>query len=173
MDYILLRIQDKVKIEGESTLKDFEKCIEIHSFNHGVIQPMMSAISNTGRTTGRPNLADLVCTKKLDATTPALNIACLKATNLGTVKLHLMRQDTTGGNNVPNAIEYMRFEMTQTMISSLSVGGGGAGLPTETLSLNFDKMTWTYIPQKEATGAAGNIATSWEQSTNTPGSSGK
>jgi type VI secretion system secreted protein Hcp len=169
MDYMLLEIQDKVKIDGESTLDKFEKFIELSSYSHGVSNFIQPTTSNTGRTSGRPNFQEMTVTKKLDLTTPVLNHSCAIGQNLGTTRLHLVRQDATADGKVSNAIDYMIYEMTETMISSVSVGGGGGSIPMETVSLNFSKLTWTYQSQKPDIGVEGNISHFWDQATNTGG----
>lgn len=166
MDYILLKIQDTVQIDGETTLSGFPKCIEVMSFSHGVSNPIQSSTSNSTRTVGRPYLQELTVSKTLDATTPHLNFHCAKGTNLGKTELHLVRQDGSTDGDSKNALAYMVYELTETMISSVSVGGGG-GIPMETVSLNFSQMTWTYKPQQVKTGAQGNITHSWDQAQNT------
>lgn|SRR5689334_8021353 len=174
MDYMLLEIQGDgggVKVNGESSLKGFEKFIEIMSYSHGVSNPVQSTTSNTGRTTGRPNLQEMTVSKTLDATTPLLNYYCTLAKNLGTTRVHLVRQDATADGKDANAIDYMVYEMTDTIISSVSVGGGG-GIPMETLSLNFSKITWTYKRQKPETGVPGQVVQFWDQATNTGGGAG-
>ncbi len=169
MDYMFLEVQDKVKINGESTLKGFEKFVEIMSFSHGVSNFIQAATSNTGRSTGRPDIQELSVSKNLDATTPELNYNCAMAQNLGITRVHLVRQDATADSTNANAIDYMIYEMTDTMVASVNVGGGGGGIPMETVSLNFNKITWTYKPQKELTGAGGNVPRYWDQATNTGG----
>ena len=169
MEYMFLEIQDKIKINGESTLKGFEKFVEIQSYSHGVSNNIQWTTSNTGRSTGRPNLQELTISKNLDATTPLLNFHCTKASNLGAVKIHLVRQDATSDGKNQNAIDYMIYELTDVMISSVSVGGGGGAIPTETISLNFSKITWTYDAQKPDTGKEGVVVQYWDMATNTGG----
>ena len=42
------------------------------------------------------------------------------------------------------------------------IGGGGGDKPVETLSLNFAKIEWNYIAQKESGGGAGNVPGTWD-----------
>jgi type VI secretion system secreted protein Hcp len=167
MEYMLLEMQGDVAIDGETTLTGFDNCIEVLSYSHGVAQQVLGTTSHTGRTTGRPNFQDMTISKTLDATSPVLNYNCAKASNLGEVKLHLVRQDASEEGDYANAFAYMVYQMDNTIISSVSVGGGGGGLPVETLTLNFSKITWTYKKQKEGMGQEGNVENSWDQSTNT------
>jgi type VI secretion system secreted protein Hcp len=158
---MLLKIQDSQKINGESALTGYEKCIEVMSYSHGVSNPIQSTTSNSGRTVGRPYFQELTISKPMDAATPDLNYYCALGKNLGKTQLYLVRQDADSKN-----LAYMVYEMTDTMISSVSVGGGG-GVPMETIALNFSAVTWTYQQQKPETGASGNISHSWDQATNT------
>jgi type VI secretion system secreted protein Hcp len=169
MEYMLLEIQDTVEIPGESTLTGFDDFIECLSYSHGIAQAVLATTSHTGRTTGRPNFQDMTVSKTLDSTTPLLNYNCAKASNLGEVKLHLVRQDADSSGDYENALAYMVYTMTDCIISSVSVGGGGGGLPVETLTLNFSKITWTYQQQKEELGSEGNVENFWDQATNTGG----
>ena len=167
-DYMLLEILTKdkalVDVKGESTLKGYETHIELLSYSHGVSNPVQWNQSNNGRTSGRPNLGELTVTKPLDATTPFMNFYCAQAKNLGTIRIKLVRQDSGDTNNSTN---YMTYQLDNSLISSYSVGGGGDSIPTETVTFNYSKITWTYNGQKEATGAEGAIPTSWDLATNT------
>ena len=127
MDYMMLSILTKdkatVDVKGECTLKDYEDHIEVLSYSHGVSLPVQAGTSNTGRTTGHPNFGELSITKQLDSTTPALNYYCAQAKNLGTLKLKLVRQDST--NAAAGQVLYMTYALDKTLISSVSVGGSG------------------------------------------------
>lgn len=163
MEYMLLKID---KVDGESTLKGFEKFIEVTSYSHEVSNPVQIGASNTGRTTGRPRLGELVITKLMDAASPDLNFYCCQAKDLGSVTLTLVRQDAEAKEN----LKYMEYKMEKTLLSSVSIGGiGGDDVPTETVTFNYTKLTWTYIPQKKEVGSAGNIPKWWDQETNTGG----
>jgi type VI secretion system secreted protein Hcp len=168
MDYMVLSILTKdaatVDVKGECKLKDYEDHIEVLSYSHGVSLPIQPGTSNTGRTTGRPNFGELSITKQLDSTTPALNYYCAQAKNMGTLKLKIVRQDST--NAAAGQVLYMTYTLDKTLISSVSVGGSG-DIPVETVTFNYSKITWTYIPQKKDIGAEGNIEKYWDQETNT------
>jgi len=57
MDVIILDMGDKP--EGESSLKGFEKKMELLSFSHGVAMQITGDLSNTERTSGKPNHQDM------------------------------------------------------------------------------------------------------------------
>src|SRR5690349_456539 len=116
MEYLLLKMQDTVKVDGESQIKGFEKCTELMSYSHGVANFIQATTSNTGRTTGRPNVQELTVTKNLDSASPNLSFFCCNATSLGKTQLYVVRQDATSDKTEPDAIAYMVYEMEDTMI---------------------------------------------------------
>jgi len=38
----------------------------------------------------------------------------------------------------------MRYTMSDVLISSISVGGGGGDKPVETVTLNYNQITWRF-----------------------------
>lgn len=158
MEYILLDIPDYV---GESTLEGFDKKIELLSYSWGVSNPVQPSPSNVGRTTGRPNFSELVVAKKMDSTSAILADDCASAKNLGTVKMFLARQDEAAGEN----LIYMTYELSNSLISSVSVSGGG-DIPIESISFNYSAINWIYKAQKTEAGQAETIARGWDQATN-------
>src|ERR1043166_1544266 len=71
MDVIILDMGADVK--GESNLTDFKDKMELLSFSHGVAMQITGDISNSERTSGKPNHQDMTVTKYLDAASPVLN----------------------------------------------------------------------------------------------------
>jgi len=171
MEYMFLRILTtdtnaaNVSIPGESTLSGHATDIELLSYSHGISNPVQSGVSNTGRTTGRPNFNEMVISKRLDATSPLLNFYCAQAKDLGKVTLMLVRQDPGGATAGQNVI-YMTYIMWKTLVSSVSVGGSG-DIPIETVTLNYTRLDWSYITQDKAMAPTGTIAKYWDQETNT------
>src|SRR5215216_661513 len=74
MDVIILDMGDAPK--GESNLTGFKDKIELLSFSHGVAMQITGDVSNSERTSGKPNHQDMTVTKYLDATSPILNQSC-------------------------------------------------------------------------------------------------
>lgn len=158
MDHIILDMTD---IEGESQLKGFEKKVECLSYSHGVSMQVTGDVSNTERTSGRPDVQDFTLTKFVDKATNPLNQACCEGKNFKEALITVARNDN--GTIIP----LMTYTLENIVISSVSVGGGGGGKPTETLSLNFGKIEWNFVAQKEEGGKGGNVPGVWDASTNT------
>jgi type VI secretion system secreted protein Hcp len=157
MDTLILEIP---KIKGESLISGYAEKIEILSFSHGISMQITGDVSNTERTSGKPNHQDFTVSKYMDAATPHLNDACNKATGLGSVKFFILRNDGT------DLLILMEYEMTNTIISSVSIGGGGGDKPVETVTFNYTALKQTYHSQKESVGKKGKVETSWDLSTN-------
>lgn len=113
-------------VKGDVTDAGFEGSFEILSMSWGV--------SNPG---GNANLSDLnVMMSELQGTT-RLMAACATGRISPRVRISFV---STG---LP-AREYMRYELENVLVSSYQVSGStGAGLPMESLSLNFTKITYS------------------------------
>ena len=93
--------------------------------------------------------------ENLDTTSPELNLSCCKGTHFDKVTVELCRAT---GNKDP----YMQYTMEDVLISSVSVGGGGGGLPTESVTFNYGKLIWNYFQTDHETGAPkGNVEKWW------------
>jgi len=174
MEYMVLQIEDDnagYKTKGESTLAGYDGDIEILSYSWNISNPIQASPSNTGRTTGRPNFGELVITKKLDATSPLFAFSCAAAEDLGTVSLVLLRQDQTAGSEAATNLPYMIYTLSNTLVSSVSVGGAG-DIPIETVTLNYAQLGWHYEPQKLELGDGADNKTikGWDLSKNAPAS---
>ena len=155
-------------IDGESQDSAHQKWIEVLSYTHGVSQPTSATASTAGgRSTERCHHQDLTITKYMDASTPILNKFCCTGTHITTIELKCYR--ATADSSQP--VEYMAYKLENSIISSVSVGGGPGELPVETVTFNYGKISWTYKPQAEvAPGGVENgtnIPASWDLVTNT------
>jgi type VI secretion system secreted protein Hcp len=143
-------------IPGESTDEKHKEWIEVMSYSHGVSQ-MAGGDRSTGgaATSGRCSHQDFSIVKTLDKASPTLDLFCCQGKHIPNVVVELCR--ATG-----NKEKYMEYKMTDVIISSVSVGGGGGGLPTESVTFNYGKMTWNYIQTDHKTGEAkGNVEKYW------------
>src|ERR1700731_1201902 len=147
-------------ITGESTLTDFVKKIEILSFSHGVAQQITGDQSNQKRTSGKPNHQDFTVTKYVDLATANLIDYCNQAKPLPTIKI------TVGQNENGKVNAIFIYTMTNALVSSISVGGGGGGKPQETVTFNYTKIQWNYKQQAGDISTPGNNSAVWNLATN-------
>ena len=102
-----------------------------------------SFVNQTARTgggsgAGRAALHEFQITKQVDKSSPKLALACANGTHFKQVTITLRK---AGGTKQ----QYLRYTLTNTLISSFQTGGSGHNVtPTESLSLNFTKIQITY-----------------------------
>jgi len=142
---------------GESTDDKHKDWIEVLSYSWGASQLASATASSAGGATAeRANFQDFSIVKTLDKASPKLALACADGTHIKEVTIELCR---AGGDKV----KYMEYKMSDCIISSVSVGGGGGGEPTESLTFNYGKIEWTYVQQKRADGSGGGqVAAGWD-----------
>jgi len=159
MDVLILDLS-AASINGECQLTDYAQMIELLSFSHGVAQQITGDQSNTKRTSGKPNHQDFTVTKYMDLASCKLIEFCNQAKPIATAKI------TIGQNDNGKVTKIFIYEMTNVLVSSVSVGGGGGGKPQETVTFNYTKMSWTYAAQKSDVTDAGQASTTWNLATN-------
>ena len=145
-------------IDGESTDGKHQNWIEIISFNSGLTQSTSSTASSSGGASAeRANFQNFSFTKQLDIASPALAMACADGTHVSEIVVELCRAGT-------EKVKFMEYKLNNCMISGVTVQGAGSGdLPTETVTVDFGKISWAYTVQKrEGGGAAGNMVSGWD-----------
>ena len=87
--------------------------------------------SNQKRTSGKPNHQDFTCTKYLDMASAKLIDYCNQAKPIPTVTI------TVGQNDNGHVTKIWVYVLTNALISSVSVGGGGGDQPQETMHVQL------------------------------------
>ena len=130
-------------IKGESNDKVHKQEIDVLAWSWG-ISNSGSAHVGGGAGAGKANVQDLSFTKYIDASSHALLLACSNGKHETKANLVVRK---AGGKGAP--VEYIKIEMTEVLITSVSNGGsGGEDRLTENVSLNFAKVKFEYTPQK-------------------------
>ena len=149
---MFIKISD---IEGESTVEGFEAQIEVHSFSFNTSQATSPMRSNTSHTDGRPSLSLFNFTKGCDKSSPPICKKLWSGATLATAEFTACRSE---GDTL---IAFLTINMENVVIANYNVSGGG-GMPYENVSLNYSKITVTYIPQKNEGGTSGNVPASYD-----------
>ena len=144
-------------IPGESTDEKHKDWIEILSYSHGVSQSGAGSRSSGGAaTSGRCNHQDFSIVKTLDKASPELNLFCCNGKHIKKMTLQLCRAT---GDKQP----YMDYLFEDVIISSVSIGGGGGGIPTESVTFNYGKLNWVYVETDHETGKKlGQVKKWWD-----------
>ncbi len=128
-------------VPGESTLDGFEDLIELQDFSWGSSNGQGG---NAGCGTGADGsfFFDLTVTKHFDKASQPIMLANLKGTDLGTIKLQLLK---LAGGSQPQA--YLTFELEHAHVASDQMSGGG-GVIDEKVTFTSSKATVSYQTQK-------------------------
>ncbi|MEI8393945.1 MAG: type VI secretion system tube protein Hcp [Rhodospirillaceae bacterium] len=146
--FILFKTPD---IKGESWDDGNKESIQVLSWSHSFNQPTSPTRSSAGSgTVEQANHSDFSFTKYIDAATDDLLKMCWSGQQIGTATFAAYRSDGS-----EKAIKYLEIEMTGVVVSNFSIGGGTGDIPTETVALSYNSVTYNYIQQKTADGSAG------------------
>lgn len=133
-----IRIGD---ISGESQVEGHKGETQVQSWSHSFSQPSSpTRISNGGGTVEQANHADFSFTKSVDMTSVALMKLCWNGKTVPSAVFTAYRSD---GDKLQ---EYLRAEMTNVIVSNLSVGGGTGDIPAETVTLSYSAVKYTGTP---------------------------
>lgn len=135
-------------IEGESTLKGFEKHIEIASWSWGVSP---ATTGNGARLVGKACPSDVSLSKAVDKATPPLIAGAVGGSVSPTAILIGLRPG--GGGGAPQV--YLKIQMKNVMVSSYQTSGSsGGGTAMDAFSVRFQSAKVSYFPQN-ADGSVG------------------
>jgi type VI secretion system secreted protein Hcp len=132
-------------IQGESKADKHKDEIDIESFSWGATQSGTFAAGGGGGA-GRVSMQDFRFTMGVNKASPALFLACAQGD-------HLKNATLTCRKAGKDQQEFMKFTMSDVLVSSFQTGGSGGGdvVPTDQISLNFAKIEVEYKEQ-DATG---------------------
>lgn len=147
-------------IDGESTDAAHKDSIEVMSFSFGATQTG-SLASGGGGGSGKVQFQDFHFTENTSKASPKLFLACASGQHIKKAQLFCRK---AGGDQKP--LEFMKIELEDVLVSSVQHSGHGGDLPTESISLNFAKIMFTFIPQN-ADGSAGSpVSAGWDVKAN-------
>jgi type VI secretion system secreted protein Hcp len=152
-------------IVGESDDLKHLEWIEVLSYSWGVSQSAHGWATQGEQSAARASFTDFSIQKTVDKASPKLALACCKGTHLDDMTLELCR---AGGDKEM----YMAYKMEDVVVSNFqpSGGSGGTGLPVESVTFNYGKITMTYVETAVHQGRTrGNLEMWWDLETNTGG----
>jgi type VI secretion system Hcp family effector len=133
-------------IPGESTDDKHKNWIEVSSYSHGVCQLSAGERSTGGAATGgRCDHQDFTISKSLDKASPVLNLYCSNGKHIEKITIELCRAT---GDKQP----YLVYKLVDSVVSSVGIGGGGGGIPNESVTFNYGAIYWTYIETDHQSG---------------------
>jgi len=146
-------------IPGESQDSKHTGEIEILSWSWGMTQSGTTHLGS-GAGAGRVNIQDFQFIKTTDKSTPLLLLKCANGQHIPEATFVVRK---AGGE----AIEFFKITMTDLIISSISTGGSeGGDRPTESISLNFSKVEWSYTEENKDGKAGTKTTLGWNVAEN-------
>jgi len=134
------------KFKGESRDKAHLAEIDVLAWSWGMSNSG-TAHTGGGAGAGKANVQDLSLTKYVDASSAALQLACLTGEHIPTANLVVRKAGTT-------PLEYIKITLTECLITAVTTGGsGGEDRLTENVTVNFAKVKFEYTEQ-DPTGKA-------------------
>ena len=127
-------------IRGEVTAIGHEDWLEGTSLTWNVGRAISSVVGTSAdREASKPSISEVTITRMMDAATPLLfTDACV-----GKGKLVKIDLTTIGTDNINS---YMKYELSECMLSNYAVSCDLDERPYETISLSFTKLTMKYQP---------------------------
>jgi type VI secretion system secreted protein Hcp len=149
-------------VDGESEDSKHKNEIEILSFSFGASNTGTSA-KGTGAGAGKVNLQDFSFVKTFDKASSNLFKRCANGEHIPSATLVCRKPTGMGGQQ-----EYLTIKFTYLMVTQYSCGGSGGHdpIPTESISLNFQKIEFDYKPQKSDGTLGGSVLASWDTKEN-------
>jgi type VI secretion system secreted protein Hcp len=139
-------------IKGAVTTQGYADQIELTSFQFGVGRGIASAArSAAAREASEPSLSEITVSKLMDVSSTKMFIEGVASELNNKVTITF---STTTKNRVT---DYLVWELQDVGLSGYSITGSGEGLPTESLSLNFTKISMRFISLDAAVSGSPEI----------------
>lgn len=136
-------------VEGECPVEGHRQDIHVLSWNHSFNQPTSPNRSSAGGgVVEQANHADFSVTKYMDVASVPLMKLCWNGRTVPSAVFIACRSE--GGA----LEEYLKVEMTDVIVSNISVGGGTGDLSTETVTLSYGAVRYTHRPDPAKSGEA-------------------
>ena len=150
-------------IDGEASDSAHAKWVIADSASLPVFRSIPGGAVDAQRTKGETSLGDINFTRQLDKSSPKLMEACVlgKFNKLVTIEF----TTTMSGKSET----YLKWALENVIFTGYSVHGSSSGdpLPSEQVSVNFTKMTYTYTEYDPKTGSKkGNVEAKYELGAN-------
>ncbi len=138
-------------IKGESSDSSHAGEIQVLSWSHSFNQPTSPTRSSAGAgSVEQANHSDFSFTKYIDSATDDLLKMNWSGKQIAKATFTAYRAD---GDNKP--VNYLKILFEHVIISNYSISGGAGDLPTETVTMSYGTVQYTYVVQKTADGTAG------------------
>ena len=145
-------------IPGEATAEGHKDSIKIETFTFGVHQVGGSQNTGKGLGAGRAEFQDVMVTKFVDKASPILMENCAVGAHIAHALITVVKADGTD-----KGAEYYTVKFTDLLVSSFAnTGDEDKDSLTETVTLNYSKVVFTYKPQDNKGKLGGAITRGYD-----------
>ena len=148
-------------IKGEATDDGHKEWILLESLSFPISRTIPAGAKDQQRTKGETTLGDMALSRQVDKSSPKLFLACANGTFFKDVELHLC-------TTVKNKQEpYLKYKLHDVIVSSYAASGTSSGdpLPSESLTIGYSKIEYTYIVVDPKDGSKkGEVPASYDPS---------
>lgn len=141
-------------IAGESRNEKHAGEIDVLSFSWGASNTG-AASSGGGAGAGKVQFQDIHFTTKLNKASPKLMLACATGEHIKEVVL-------VGELSGKKGQKFLEIKMTDVLISSYQSGGSSGQVPTDSFSLNFAKIEFSYYPVNPDGSLGAPVKAGWD-----------
>lgn len=147
-------------IDGESADHKHKGEIDLESWSWGEAQTGSHGAGGGGGA-GKVSMHDFHFVMKVSKASPKLMLACASGEHIKKATLICRKAGT-------DQQEYMKWEMSDVLVSSFQTGGSAHGdlRPTDQVSLNFAKIEMEYKEQKSDGTLGGAVKAGWDVKAN-------
>lgn len=149
-------------IEGEATHDKHKNWIEVGSLQFGIGRGISTPAGATAnREASEPSVSEVTVTKMLDGSSPKLFTESATGAAGKKVEIHLVSTGSPGNT-------YVEYTLTNALISAYSLSSGG-DRPSESISINFTKIEFKFIPYDGANKAGTPVTVNYDLTTTKSG----
>jgi type VI secretion system secreted protein Hcp len=145
-------------VEGESSDSKHKGEIELASFSWGVTQPGAVAPGGGGRP-GKAQFQDFHFVARTSKASPKLFLACASGQHVKDVLLTCRRSGR-------DQLEFLKYKLSDVLVSSYQIGGSSQEEPFDQVSLNFAKVEMEFTPAGRGGKAEAPLKAGWDLKVN-------
>ena len=162
---------------GEATFSGFDGndgWIEVNSVGETITRAIETGRVGTARFRSGCVLEDVEFEKEMDSSSVHLMKLCSAGVVVPQVELVFLSSTQVAGTGDDDMqyTEYFQLTAKECIVTSYGFSGSGmddGAIPTETIQVNFNKVTWQYWPYEHNTGKKkGALMTGWDAAKQTP-----
>lgn len=144
-------------VEGESTHKDHKGEIELLAWNWNVTNAT-TATSGGGSGKGKAEPGDLSFNHFYDKASPVIAKKCAQG-------VHFKEAVITARKSGEGQKDFLKITMKEVFITSAAPSGTGGGDITESVSMSYGSIDFSYKPQDDKGGLGGEVKFGWNVKT--------